>query len=295
MLTLKSNKALLLSVLLSGLNLGGYAQSADQKQLSQQSDRPNIVVFFVDDLGWQDMSEPFYKVKTPINEKFHTPYLETLAKDAIKFTNAYATPVCTPSRVSFLTGLNAAHHRVTNWTHPKADTPTDSKDELLNPPDWNINGLSPVPHIPHTIYATPFPSILKDNGYYTIHVGKAHWGSAGTPGASPLNLGFMVNIAGHSAGHPQNYYGEQNYGNLPSKAGYQAVPDLMEYHGTSTFLTEALTREALKALEEPIRRKEPFSLIFPTMRYTSLFSQIPVLSRNTSIVDWILLNQLTLP
>jgi len=268
MLFHKNNLSFTLALLFIGICVGGHAQTVNRTIVKQKhqsvstTERPNIVVFFVDDLGWQDMSEPFYKVKTPINEKFHTPYLETLAKEAIKFTNAYATPVCTPSRVSFLTGLNAAHHRVTNWTHPKADTPTDSKDELLNPPDWNINGLSPVPNIPHTIYATPFPSILKANGYYTIHVGKAHWGSAGTPGASPLNLGFMVNIAGHSAGHPQNYYGEQNYGNLPGKAGYQAVPDLMEYHGTSTFLTEALTREALKALEEPIRRKEPFFLHF---------------------------------
>lgn len=262
MLAFKQQHFLLLSLLFGCIGLSSQAQTISAKQKANQGDRPNIVVFFVDDLGWQDMSEPFYKIKTAINEKFHTPHLETLAKDAVKFTNAYATPVCTPSRVSFLTGLNAAHHRVTNWTHPKANTTTDSKDELLNPPDWNINGLSPVPNIPHTIYATPFPSILKANGYYTIHIGKAHWGSAGTPGASPLNLGFMINIAGHSAGHPQNYYGEQNYGNLPGKTSYQAVPDLMEYHGTSTFLTEALTEEALKALEEPIRRKEPFFLHF---------------------------------
>ncbi|OOG16305.1 sulfatase [Sphingobacterium sp. CZ-UAM] len=262
MLISKNNSPFVLALLFSCLGSWLHAQSVDKAQQLSPNDRPNIVVFFVDDLGWQDMSEPFYKVKTAINKKFHTPHLELLANDATKFTNAYATPVCTPSRVSFLTGLNAAHHRVTNWTNPKANTATDSKDELLNPPDWNINGLSPVPNIPHTIYATPFPSILKANGYYTIHIGKAHWGSAGTPGASPLNLGFMVNVAGHSAGHPQNYYGEQNYGNLPGKASYQAVPDLMEYHGTSTFLTEALTQEALKALEEPIRRKEPFFLHF---------------------------------
>ncbi|MCS4229047.1 sulfatase [Sphingobacterium sp. BIGb0165] len=262
MLSFKNYRLLILSLLCSSIGSEAFAQSVNRRQERQATERPNIVVFFVDDLGWQDMSEPFYTTKTAINEKFHTPHIESLAKDAVKFTNAYATPVCTPSRVSFLTGLNAAHHRVTNWTNPKANTPTDSKDELLNPPDWNINGLSPVPNIPHTIYATPFPSILKANGYYTIHIGKAHWGSAGTPGASPLNLGFMVNVAGHSAGHPQNYYGEQNYGNLPGKTSYQAVPDLMEYHGSSTFLTEALTQEALKALAEPIRRKEPFFLHF---------------------------------
>ena len=227
-----------------------------------QENKPNIVVFFVDDLGWQDMSEPFYTEKTPINKKFHTPNLEILAREAVKFTNAYATPVCTPSRVSFLTGLNAARHRVTNWTHPEANRPTDNPDDMLQPPNWNINGMSPIAGTPHTVHATPFPSILKEHGYYTIHIGKAHWGAAGTPAASPLNLGFMVNIAGHSAGHPQSYYGEQNFGNIPSKASHQAVPDLMEYHGTPVFLTEALTLEAIKTLQEPIKRGEPFFLNF---------------------------------
>lgn len=228
----------------------------------QKKDRPNIIVFFVDDLGWQDVSVPFYKEVTPLNKKFNTPFLENLAKEGTKFTNAYATPVCTPSRVSMLTGLNAARHKVTNWTHPVANRATDNPDDMLTPPAWNINGMSPIPNTPKTVYATPFPQILKEAGYFTIHIGKAHWGSAGTPAASPLNLGFMVNVAGHSAGHPQSYYAKDNYGNIPGKASLQAVPDLMEYHGGETFLTEALTLEAIKAIAEPIRRKEPFFLNF---------------------------------
>lgn len=249
------NRTLTIGVLLGGLFLALPVSA-------QQKDRPNIVVFFVDDLGWQDMSVPFYKEVTALNKRFQTPHLENLANDATKFTNAYATPVCTPSRVSMLTGLNAAHHKVTNWTHPVANKPTDNIDDLLLPPDWNINGMSPEPNTPKTVYATPFPKILKDNGYYTVHVGKAHWGAAGTPAASPLNLGFMVNIAGHAAGHPQSYYAEENYGNISGKASYQAVPDLMEYHGGDVFLTEALTKEAIKAIVEPIKREVPFFLNF---------------------------------
>src|SRR5699024_5399096 len=65
-----------------------------------------------------------------------------------------------------------------------------------------------------------------------------------------------------SAGHPQSYYGEANYGNFPTRATYQAVPDLMEYHGTPTFLTSALTKEAIKALREPLKREEPFFMHF---------------------------------
>ncbi len=70
----------------------------------------------------------------------------------------------------------------------------------------------------------------------------------------------MVNISGHAAGHPQSYLGTENYGNISAKASMQAVPDLEEYFGTDTFLTEALTLEAIKALEDPIKNHRPFYL-----------------------------------
>ena len=222
--------------------------------------KPNIIVFLVDDMGWQDCSVNFWTQATPFNRLYHTPNLERLAKEGMKFTNAYAAPVCTPTRSSMLTGMNSAHLGITNWTSPWKNNNTDSKDEQMTAADWNINGLSPVPGIGKTYYATPFPTLLKSAGYYTIHVGKAHWASMGTPGANPYNMGFMVNVSGHAAGHPQSYYGKDNYGNIPGKTSAQAVPDLEEYFGSDTFLTEALTLEAIKALQAPIRNKQPFYL-----------------------------------
>jgi len=223
-------------------------------------ERPNVVVFLVDDMGWQDTSLPFWTEETPLNKRYHTPNMERLARQGVMFTNAYATPVCTPTRASLMTGMNAAHHGITNWTHVQKDTPTDKKEESLDIADWNYNGLSPVQDVPHSAYATPLPQLLKDHGYYTIHVGKAHWGPMGTPGANPLNMGFMVNVAGNNIGHPQSFRGEDNYGNIPGKATYNAVQGLAEYYGSSTFLTEALTLEALKALEAPVQNKQPFFL-----------------------------------
>lgn len=58
----------------------------------------------------------------------------------------------------------------------------------------------------------------------------------------------------------KSYYGKDNYGNIPGKSTYQSVPNLMNYHGSDTNLTEALTLEALKSIEEPIRLKMPFYL-----------------------------------
>ena len=225
-----------------------------------QKQSPNIIVFLVDDMGWMDTSVPFGDNATALNKQFQTPNMERLARAGMKFTNAYATPVCTPTRTSMLTGLNAAHTGITNWTSPLKDNNTDNSDDQMQPANWPFNGLSPVTGIPHTAYATTFPQLLKDAGYFTIHVGKAHWASSGTPGANPYNMGFIVNISGHSGGHPQSYLAEDNYGNLPGKAQAQAVPDLEEYFGSDVFLTEALTREALKSLNAPIKNKQPFYL-----------------------------------
>ena len=86
--------------------------------LSIAQTRPNIIVFLVDDMGWQDTSVPFWKETTPLNRRFHTPNMERLAAEGVKFTNAYATPVCTPTRVSLMTGMNVSRHRVSNWTSP---------------------------------------------------------------------------------------------------------------------------------------------------------------------------------
>ncbi len=234
--------------------------AAAQQKLQNKKQRPNIIVFLVDDMGWMDTSVPFGDSIYPLNKQFHTPGMERLAKEGMKFTNAYATPVCTPTRVSLLTGMNTSHHGITNWTSPIKNTNTDNADEQFLPANWNYQGMSPVAGIANTAYATPLPQLLKENGYFTIHVGKAHWGPAGTPGANPYNMGFMVNISGNSIGHPQSYLGEENYGNMPGKTSTNAVPDLQEYYGTNTFLTEALTLEAKKAMSGPIKNRQPFYL-----------------------------------
>ncbi|QNK63474.1 sulfatase [Pedobacter sp. PAMC26386] len=251
-------KKMLLPVLIFFFPVCLLAQnkSAKQKPVS----RPNIILFLVDDMGWMDTSLPFYDTIMPLNKRYHTPNMERLAKEGVKFTSAYAQPVCTPTRVSLLTGMNSSRTHVTNWTSPTKNNNSDARDDQFEPLNWNINGLSTDPATEHTVNATPFPKILKDAGYYTIHIGKAHWGSMGTPGSSPYNLGFMVDIAGHAAGHPQSYLSEQHYGNMPGKAQAQAVPDLEEYYDTGTFLTEALTLEAIKAIQTPIDRNEPFYL-----------------------------------
>ncbi|MEO9144829.1 MAG: sulfatase [Ginsengibacter sp.] len=221
---------------------------------------PNIIFFLVDDMGWQDTSVPFWDSTTSQNKKFRTPNMERLAKQSMKFTNAYANSICTPSRVSLLSGMNAAHHRVTNWTAFK-DQAVDGKDDLLKIPDWNVNGISPIPHQSKSIYATPLPQVLKDNNYYTIQCGKAHFGAYKTIGADPLNLGFVKNIGGSAAGNPASYLAEDDFGYDPDHFRLQAdIPNMRQYWKTPTFLTQDLTKEAMLAMDTARMKKEPFFL-----------------------------------
>ncbi len=231
-----------------------------QAPLAAENDKPNIVLFLVDDMGWQDTSVPFHTGVTERNRRYRTPNMERLAKDGVKFTQAYACSVCSPTRVSLMTGLNAARHRVTNWTLRK-NASNDRRHPTLSFPKWNVNGLSPQAGIERTVHAKALPAYLHDVGYRTIHVGKAHFGAIGTPGADPLNIGFDVNIGGHAAGGPGSFLGEQNFSAAWRKGDrVWDVPSLEKYYGKDIFLTEALTIEANRAVDQAVEDDKPFFL-----------------------------------
>lgn len=234
---------------------------APQKTVSSP---PNILLFLVDDLGWQDTSVPFWIERTTWNDLYYTPNMEMLAKEGMKFTQAYATPVCSPSRISLMTGMNAARHRVTNWTLVKDSIqPMEKNHPNFKFPLWNVNGMSPHLEDSLAVHATSLPQILKDNGYYTLHVGKGHYGAIGTTGENPLNLGFDVNIAGHAAGAPGSYWATDSFGASQNKKinnEFWAVPGLDKYHDTKINLTEALTQEAILALDKVLETGQPFFL-----------------------------------
>ena len=229
----------------------------------ENSPMPNIVMFFVDDMGWQDTSVPFWDQSTDFNRIYQTPNMERLAQKGVKFTNAYATPVCSPTRVSLMTGMNAARHRVTNWTlQPDKLQPMELNHPTLDFPDWNYNGIGLDAATPNAAHAKPLPQLLSEKGYYTIHAGKAHFGAIGYPSSNPLNLGFQVNIAGHAAGAPESYLGRENFGNGKKGKEVWAVPGLGKYHGQDLFLTEVLSKEVRIAMNEPVANKQPFFLYF---------------------------------
>lgn len=254
--TLAMNRVILhFFILLAVLIVGACADHGAETGVP-----PNILVFLVDDMGWQDTSVPFWDQKTPFNDRYRTPNMERLAREGMKFTQAYAASVCSPTRVSLMSGMNAARHRVTNWTLRRNAT-NDRAHATLDFPQWHVNGIQQVDSIENATYITALPQLLHDAGYFTVHCGKAHFGAVGTPGANPLSMGFDLNIGGHAAGGPGSYLGKYNF-SAAWREGDRVwdIPGLERYHGEDIYLTEALTREATVALDSAITAGKPFYL-----------------------------------
>ncbi|HJM39113.1 MAG TPA: sulfatase-like hydrolase/transferase [Planctomycetota bacterium] len=218
----------------------GQVLSGDRGRLNlplsrQSSKQPNILFFLVDDMGWQDTSVPFADFVTEQNRLYRTPAMERLASEGIKFTQAYtASPVCSPTRTSILSGRNPASTGITHWIPGEGDR--GSNYQHWASPDWNKNGLG--------IKDSTLPSILQNHGYRTAHIGKAHFGNLGTPGADPTQLGFQINIGGSHIGHPGSYY--PPYG---EKGSSHRVPGLDDFRKSNRYLNDALTDKALALID----------------------------------------------
>ncbi len=238
--------------------------------------KPHIVIMLVDDMGVMDTSVPFLTdaagqpKRYPLNDFYRTPNMERLAQRGIRFNNFNAMSVCSPTRIAIMTGQNAARHRTTNWIHPDQDNAGPN-----GPPQWNWQGLKKDD--------VTLPSLLQAQGYRTIHVGKGHFGARPFEGADPKNLGFDINVGGASIGAPASYYGMQNYGNEGGSVKKQspaAVPGLKKYHGTDTFLTEALTLEAKSHVADAVKVEKPFFLYFAPYAVHAPFNSDPRFAAN---------------
>lgn len=229
--------------------------------------QPNIVIMLVDDMGVMDTSLPFLTgadgkpKRYPLNDYYRTPNMERLAARGIRFNNFCAMSVCSPTRVSIMTGQNAARHRTTNWINPDNNNAGPS-----GPPQWNWRGLKQGD--------VTLASLMQAGGYRTIHVGKGHFGPRDSEGADPGKLGFDVNVGGASIGAPASYYGKENFaGN--AKRAKSAVLGLDKYHGQEIFLTEALTLEANAHVADAVKADKPFFLYFAQYAVHAPFNSDP--------------------
>ena len=150
---------------------------------SNQTKQPNLLFIIVDDLGWKDVS---YN-----NSDFYETFnIDRLSQNSMMFYNAYsASPVCSPTRASIMTGKHPAAVNITDWI-PGLD-PNDRI--LLGPKDRNELPLNEI----------TIAELLKKNSYKTFYSGKWHLGSEGH---YPEDQGFDINKGGFEKGSPIGGY-----------------------------------------------------------------------------------------
>lgn len=211
----------------AGLLAGGVAQAQE---------RPNVIFFLVDDMGWADSSvygSTFYE----------TPAMERLAQSSVRFVNGYsASALCSPSRASIMSGQYPARHGLTTaWGHLPVDP------DLPVYQDGNPNSPVLLPNSKFCLDPAQYTlgELFRDNGYRTGFVGKWHMGVA--PEHWPEQQGFEFTFHGAPDAGPRSYFSPYQF-----KAGSVADGPAGEY------LTDRATDEALGFIRQADAR--PFFL-----------------------------------
>ena len=201
---------------------------------AETADRPNFVFILVDDMGWTDLG--VYG-----SDLHETPRIDEFAATALRFTNAYAaSPVCSPTRASILTGKHPAKLHMTVWREAAKQPPLTRN---LIPPTT----LDSLPHAEVTL-----AEALREVGYTTAHVGKWHLGTAEY---YPQTQGFDYNVGGTLWGAPQSFF--YPYSGTEPFNGFRYVPHLGAGR-EGEYLTDRLTTEAIRILRA--ERGQPFFL-----------------------------------
>jgi arylsulfatase A-like enzyme len=205
----------------------GASVAALYSRRSEAGERPppNIVLLFVDDLGWGD-----FKYR---RHSFGMPNIDRLAADGMTFTDAYAaSPTCSPSRASVVTGQHPARLRMVR--HIPGDRRYGRPSE-----EFHTFGKDPARFRSRNWLPLEGPTIaeaLKPLGYRTAFVGKWHLGHEPY---HPVHQGFDVQYGVSNFGHPHSYHAPF-FGQFSET--YKDVPK-------GKYLTDQLTDDAVKYIE----------------------------------------------
>ncbi|MCF7818543.1 MAG: sulfatase [Kiritimatiellales bacterium] len=198
--------------------------------------KPNVIFFLVDDMGWMDSSvygSRFYE----------SPALERLAQSSVRFVNAYsASPLCSPSRASIMSGQYPARHGMTTaWGHLPIDPELPRYQEARASSPVLLPNSKRVLELEQYTMAESF----HDAGYRTGFIGKWHLGV--DEAYWPEHQGFEFTFHGAPDAGPPTYFSPYKF-----KAG--SVTDGPE----GEYLTDRATDEALKYIHQNDSR--PFFL-----------------------------------
>lgn len=198
---------------------------------------PNIVVLFVDDLGWHDLGCYGQRIAA-------TPNIDRLAAEGMLFTQAYSSnPVCSPTRAALMTGKYPARVNIHDWI---PGTPFPGA-RMVPPVD-----LDQLP-----LAETTLAERLRARGYATWNVGKWHLGGEGF---LPQDQGFDANWMGSHIGHPASHHFPFGHVAAGSPAHTHAVPTLPHDVAPGDYLADVQARLAARLFAQARASDQPFYL-----------------------------------
>lgn len=171
-----------------------------------QTEQPNIIIYMVDDLGWNHIGVKSTTMGTH-GKQYVTPHLARLAKEGLSFTHAYAQPNCAPTRAAMLSGQYPA--RIYNDVYVVGSLNRNGRGGISKE---KAKFIGPKQSEDVAAKAITIAEAMKKNGYATAHIGKYHVGGHKGEATMPENVGFDINIGGHAQGHQPSCFATKKDG-----------------------------------------------------------------------------------
>ena len=240
------SKIIILSFCVFILTAAACEKASAFKTDTGSRSKPNIILILADDMGWAD-SELYGSTY------YETPNLTRLASEGMHFTNAYAaSPLCSPTRASIMSGQHPARLHLTQAITPKNVAEPKALAPKANQYCGEVQNKN---HMPLEVFTVA--EALKESGYNTAHIGKWHLTTSypgWKEGDSTYNAeyqGFDFVIGGSHLPGPPDYYSP--YGNRINNLS--PGPE-------GEYLNERLAEESIKWIKSVKNSDTPFYLNF---------------------------------
>jgi len=239
-------------------------------------EKPNIIFVLADDLGYMDLVSYAARVKGVDRDAcyYETPNLDRMADQSVVFTQAYACPLCSPTRSSIITGKYAASQGF--MTATPGGYKTHYNQGLKTPEGfYNQDGLKNKtgrPHWPLTQGISNIALPLGETtiaealtGYHSAFIGKWHLGGHGSEGFSPSDQGFEE-LAWFDSGGSAYFNWRNRWNRKKKEHPKMAQKELQQGSaGEETgedYLTDDLSVQACRYIERQKKSDAPFFLYF---------------------------------
>jgi arylsulfatase A-like enzyme len=181
-------------------------------------ERPNLVMIFIDDMGFADLSSFG-------NPAMQTPNMDRLAREGMRVTSFYVnSPICSPSRVALVTGCYPQRYRI----HSFFNTRKSHRQRKM--PDY----------LPAEAFT--YAKLLQQNGYATAHFGKWHMGGGRDVGDAPLPqaYGYDESLVSFEGLGDRILWSKTGNQKLSWTHGRGEILDLPKHKTTETYVNRAI-------------------------------------------------------